>query len=199
MNREKKPRNKMSLSELNPLNLWESLGLNQDGESVDNLTNEPFEDEGVVIPSNGCFENEDEKKAYEGFLEDFSITQTKGKENSEGDCEASMKISSGIQPQKVETPIISSQKGSLFIWALLKQEAERSKLFSVNHVFKDNIFKCMRDEGVSMNVEFDEMDFDEIASFLERKKLIRTARQAVRITQQFTKLFHESYGAWLVF
>ena len=196
MNRKEKPKKEVKFSDLSPLELWDRLGLNQKGGSVDNLTNEPFEDDGVIIPLNGHFESDEDGEAYKSFLEDFSKAKTQGKEKPKEDCKASMK--KGIQPQKVENPIISPEKGSLFIWALL-QTQRSGKLSSVNHVFKDNIFKCMRDEGVSMNVEFDEMDFDEIASFLERKKLIRTARQAVRITQQFAKLFHESYGAWLVF
>ena len=197
MNRKEEPKNGVLLSELNPLKLWEKLELNQDGESVDDLTNESLEDEGVVIPSNECFENEDEKNAYGIFLEDFSTTQTKVRENPEGDCKASP----GIQPQKIEKPIISPIKGSLFIFALLNQESKRSKrLSSVNHLFKDNLFKCMRDMGLSMTprVVFDEADFDEISTFLEEEKLIRTARKALRITQQFSKRFHECYGAWLV-
>ena len=195
MNRKEKPKKEVKFSDLSPLELWDRLGLNQKGGSVDNLTNEPFEDDGVIIPLNGHFESDEDGEAYKSFLEDFSKAKTQGKEKPKEDCKASMK--KGIQPQKVENPIISPEKGSLFIWALL-QTQRSGKLSSVNHVFKDEILKCMMDKGIAMAVEFDAQDFDEISKYLEGNKLIKTAKAAMRITQEFSNLFHERYG-WLVF
>ena len=168
MKKKEKPKAEVSFSELNPLELWGKLRLEQDVESVD-------------VISQPSFESEEAEEAYKAFMEDSQSAQVQETEKSK---------------------IIPSSKGSLFIWALLKEESKRSKrLSSVNHLFKDDVFKCIchKSRHTNPKVEFDEQDFDEIASFLERKKLIRTARQAVRITQEFAKLFHESYGAWLVF
>lgn len=139
------------------------------------------EAESVDIINQPSFENEEAETAYQAFMEDFSEVQSQETEKS---------------------TIISPSKGSLFIWGLLKEESKRSKrLSSVNHLFKDDVFRCIcrKSRRITPKVDFDEMDFDEISKYLEEKKLIRTAKQAVRITQEFAKLFHECYGAWLVF
>lgn len=168
MKKKEKPKAEVLFSELNPLELWGKLRLEQDVESVD-------------VISQPSFESEEAEKAYKAFMEDSQSAQVQETEKSK---------------------IIPSSKGSLFIWALLKEESKRSKrLSSVNHLFKDDVFKriCRKSRRTAPKIDFDEMDFDEISKYLEEKKLIITAKQAVRITQEFAELFHECYGAWLVF
>lgn len=137
------------------------------------------EAESVDVINQPLFENEESQKAYEAFMEDFSEVQDQETEKSK---------------------VILPSKGSLFIWGLLKEESKRSKrLSSVNHLFKDDVFRSISQKSRQTKVNFDEMDFDEITRYLEGKCLIRTSRAAVRITRDFAKRFHEAYGAWLVF
>lgn len=137
------------------------------------------ETESVDIINQPSFESEEAEKAYAAFMEDFSEVQSQETEKS---------------------TIISPSKGSLFIWGLLKEESKRSKrLSSVNHLFKDDVFRSISQKSRRTKVDFDEMDFDEISRYLESKCLIRTSKAAIRITRNFAKLFHECYGAWLVF
>lgn len=124
------------------------------------------------------FQDEESRKAFEAFRMDCGMVQEEG-------------------PEVIQ---ISNTKGSLFIWALLKEESKRSKkLSSVNHLFKDDVFKTISQKSKRMNVEFDEADFDEISKYLEDKRLIKTSIAAIRITRNFASLFHERYFAWLVF
>ena len=127
------------------------------------------------------FENEEEKNAYLAFEKD---------------------LADDLKDESETVTEIEACKGSLFIWAVLKQESKRSKrLSSTNHLFKDDIFRCIcsKSRKVSPEMEFDETDFDEISKYLEDKRLVRTSRDGIRITRDFEKLFHSSYEAWLVF
>lgn len=144
------------------------------------LTQPSVEKESTGVFSPPPFLDEERRKAFEAFRED---------------CDTA-------EEEREEIVQISKEKGSLFIWALLKEEAKRSrKLSSVNHLFKDDVFECICQKGqtITPKVEFEEQDFDEIAEYLESKNLIKTATEAIRITRGFAKLFHKKYGAWLVF
>lgn len=98
---------------------------------------------------------------------------------------------------------IKSEKGSLFIWALLKQCSNRSKthkkLSSICHLFKDDVFATARYVGRKYKISFEEKDFDEISKFLVNKDLVRTSKDGIRITRKVASLFHQKYHAWLVF
>ena len=135
--------------------------------------------EPVGIDDPEMFDDEESRRAYEAFKSDLK----------------------GENLASPDLVMISSEKGSLFIWALLKEESKRSqKLSSTNHLFKDDVLRSMRAKGKKMTpkVGFDELDFDDITNYLEEKRLVRTSRDGIRITQNFTKLFHECYNAWLV-
>lgn len=148
---------------LNPLELWGRLGLQQFPEPIS------MED-----PE---FDDDEEKRAYETFKRDL-----------EGEMPSSQNL------------IISSDKGSVFIWSLLKEESRRSdQLSSINHLFRDDVFNCIDCKCKQMEIEFDEEDFDEIIRYLETMRLIQTSRDGIRITQHFHSLFHECYEGWLVF
>ena len=132
-------------------------------------------EEGAFLPH---FPDEESRKAFEAFREDCDMAQEE-------------------EPEVVQ---ISNEKGSIFIWALLKEESKRSdKLSSTNHLFKDEIFGTISQKSRDINVDFDEMDFDEICEYLKQKHLIVTEKAAILITRSFAPLFHEKYGAWLVF
>lgn len=126
------------------------------------------------------FSSEESRLAYEAFREE---------------CPQETEIS--------EEMSIPSDKGSLFIWALLKQCSKRSKtdkkLSSVNHLFKDDVARTARYTGKRLGIQIDEEDFDNICSYLQQKRLVATSRDSIRITKHFTELFHERYNAWLVF
>ena len=129
----------------------------------------------MFLPS---FQDEECRMAFEAFRQDCGMGQEE------------------VQ----ETIQISNEKGSLFIWALLKEESKRSKkLSSVNHLFKDDVFRTVSQKSKRTKVDFDEMDFDEISKYLEDRHLVKTSTAAIRITRNFASLFHEKYGAWLVF
>lgn len=165
-----KPGVDINFNSLSPLELWEKLGLAQpSGEKKST---------GDFFSPPSSFQDEESRMAFEAFLSDCDM----------------------VPEEEQEAVPISKEKGSLFIWALLEEESKRSeKLSSVNHLFKDDVFKSAIQKGKSIEVDFDEEDFDEISSYLEEKHLIRTATEAIRITRYFTALFHKKYGAWLVF
>ena len=127
------------------------------------------------------FEDDEVKRAYEAFKLDFR-----------GD-------------QKVSQDFITivSEKGSVFIWSLLKEESKYSpmpKLSSKKFLFKDSLFKriCKKVEEYG-DFTFSEKDFEDIVLFLEDRRLVRTSVDGIRTTQHFAKLFHDCYNAWLVF
>lgn len=164
------PRVEIKFSSLSSLELWERLGLSQPRVEKKS-TGEIF--------SPPRFRDEESKMAFEVFRQDCDISQEEEQEDA-------------VQ--------ISEDKGGLFIWALLKEESKRSKkLSSVNHLFKNDVLKTMSRKGVRIGVEFEEADLDEICHYLEQKGLIKTSKDAIRITRKFASLFHEKYGAWLVF
>lgn len=142
------------------------------------LTQPSVEKESTNIFPPPPFWDDESRKAFEAFRMDCGMVQEEG-------------------PEVIQ---ISNTKGSLFIWALLKEMSKRSKkLSSVNHLFKDDVFKTISQKSKRMNVDFDEADFDEISEYLEDKHLVKTSTAAIRITRYFAPLFHENYGARLVF
>lgn len=156
-------------SAINPLELWKNLRLEQPVDAF--ATQEPEK-----------FESEEEKEAYEAFRNDL-----KGEKND-----------------YQELAIIPCEKGSLFIWSLLKEESRRSprpKLSSKKFLFKDDLFKriCKKTKECCSNLDFSEKDFEDIALYLENKKLVLTSIDGIRTTQHFAKRFHECYNAWLNF
>jgi hypothetical protein len=133
-------------------------------------------DSNVMDPQG--FDDEESKMAYEAFKNDFR---------------GENQIGQGI--------VISSKKGSIFIWSLLKACSKRSptsKLSSKKILFKDKLFInfCKR-MGELKRITFNEKDFEDISIYLENKNLIERFPDAVRFTQHFTDLFHEKYNAWL--
>jgi hypothetical protein len=128
------------------------------------------------------FDDEESRRAYEAFRNDFS-----------GEKKTSRDFIS-----------IVADKGSIFIWSLLKEESRRSpmpKLSSKKFLFKDNLYKriCKKVKEVRSNFDFSERDFEDIILYLENKKLILTSLDGIRMTQHFATLFHKKYNAWLVF
>ena len=128
------------------------------------------------------FENDEAKRAYEAFKIDFG-RETKASR---------------------DLITIVSDKGSIFIWALLKEVSKRSpmsKLSSKKFLFKDSLLKriCKKVEECGSNFTFSEKDFEDIILYLESRRLVLTSTDGIRTTQHFTKLFHEKYNAWLVF
>jgi hypothetical protein len=126
------------------------------------------------------FDDEESKRAYEAFRVDLN-----GERGG-------------------ELTLISSDKGSIFIWSLLKCESMRSplpKLSSKKFLFKDKLFEriCKKIKKSYPNIEFSEKDFEDIALYLEGKKLVCTSIDGIRITKHFTDLFHNCYAAKLVF
>ena len=128
------------------------------------------------------FDSEESKRAYEAFMSD--LTREKTTLN--------------------DPTLISSEKGSVFIWSLLKEESKRCpkpKLSSKKLLFTDNLFKriCRKTKDCRLNSNFSQKDFEDIILYLEKKRLVYTLGGAIRTTQHFAKLFHEKYNAWLVF
>ena len=128
------------------------------------------------------FEDDEAKRAYEAFKTDF------GKE------------------RKTSRDLITivAEKGSVFIWSLLKEESKRSpmpKLSSKKFLFKDNLFKriCKKVKEFGLSSNFSEKDFEDVILYLENKKLVLTSVDGIRTTQHFAELFHRRYNAWLVF
>ena len=164
----------IQFSSISPLELWDRLGLAQP--RVETEQDEVFD------PLFSQFLDEESMAAYAAFKEDCLTSEDFETEN---------------------VVLISSEKGSLFLWALLHENGKRSKkekkLSSINHIFKDDMLATIRRKGKKIRVSFDEEDFDTIASFLQNKSLVRTSENGIRVTQKFAKLFHERYNAWLVF
>ena len=153
-------------STIDPLELWNKLGLEQ---KIDSNLMDPQE-----------FESEEEKMAYEIFKNDFR---------------GENQIGQGV--------VISSEKGSIFIWSLLKAESKRApnqKLSSKKFLFKDKLFVnfCKR-IGELKRITFTEKDFEDISIYLENKNLVERCPDSIRFTHHFTDLIHKKYGAWLVF
>lgn len=128
------------------------------------------------------FADEESKKAYEAFKSDLK----------------------GEVLAQQELILIPSDKGSLFVWSLLKEESRHSpmpKLSSKKFLFKDSVFKriCRKVKNSYPNIDFSEKDFEDVILYLEGKKLVLTSIDGVRTTQHFAKLFHDCYNAWLVF
>lgn len=165
----------IQFSSISPLELWERLGLAQPS-----VKKEPRRTELNLFPTQ--FLSEEDMRAYAAFMEDCPL----------------------FDDYEMEDVItISPAKGSLFLWALLQENGKRSrkakKLSSINHILKDDMWSTIRRKGKKVKVPFEEEDFDTIASFLQKKNLVRTSKEAIRITRMFTKLFHEKYKAWVVF
>jgi hypothetical protein len=128
------------------------------------------------------FENEESKRAYLVFKRDF------GREK-----QASRDLIS-----------IDPNKGSIFIWSLLKEISKRSprpKLSSKKFLFKDDLFKriCKKVDELLPDVEFSKKDFEDITIYLENRKLVTTSVDGIRATQHFARRFHVRYEKWLVF
>lgn len=128
------------------------------------------------------FEDDEARRAYEAFKNDFN-----------GEKKASRDLIT-----------IVSDKGSIFIWSLLKEVSKRSpmpKLSSKKFLFKDNLFKriCKKMEECRAGITFSEKDFEDIILYLESRRLVLTSTDGIRATQHFAELFHRSYNAWLVF
>ena len=159
----------IQFSEIDPLELWRSLRLEQPQESFEMEGPEKFDDEEAM-------------RAYEAFRSDLD----------------------GEPLTQQEIILIPSDKGSLFIWSLLKAESKRSpmpKLSSKKFLFKDKLFKMIykKIRESYPNIDFSEKDFEDIILYLEGRKLVRTSIDGIRTTQHFSQVFHESYNAWLVF
>jgi hypothetical protein len=136
-------------------------------------------DSNVLDPQE--FDDDESKRAYEVFKKDFSGEELLG--------------------QGFAT--IPSEKGSIFIWALLKAESKRApnpKLSSKKFLFKDKLFKgiCKKAENCK-GIVFSEKDFEDVILYLEAKRLIKTSVDGIRTTQHFADLFNKYYDAWLVF
>jgi len=128
------------------------------------------------------FENEEAKMAYEAFKSDFD------------------------REKKASRDLISidPNKGSIFIWSLLKEISERTprpKLSSKKFLFKDDLFKriCKKVDELLPNVGFSKKDFEDISIYLENENLVKTSVDGIRITQHFTMRFHAQYEKRLIF
>jgi hypothetical protein len=128
------------------------------------------------------FEDDEAKRAYEAFKLDFS----------------------GERKVSQDLITIVAEKGSIFIWSLLKEESRHSpmpKLSSKKFLFKDTLLKriCKKVKELDSNSDFSERDFEDIILYLENRRLVLTSMDGIRTTQHFAELFHKSYNAWLVF
>ena len=159
----------VKLSSLSPVEIWERLGLAQPRDEK-----EPEE----IFSEN--FLDEESRRAFETFRQDCPL-----------------------EKEPVTMEFISSKKGGIFLISLLKECARRSpsekKKSSVNYIFKDDVEKRMAKEGRKSHISFDNEEFDKIAKFLKEKHLVALSRDGIRITRTFSALFHQSYGARLVF
>lgn len=147
----------------------------------------------------GLAQPSDKKEPIEVFsLDSMDPEDKKIFEAFRKDCPCPMDVA-----DEATEVIIPSNKGSLFVWALLKQCSNRSKtnkkLSSVNHLFKDDVARTARYAGKKLGVAIDELDFDRICCYLQQKHLVETSQDGIRITRQLASLFHEKYEAWLVF
>ena len=155
-------------STINPLEPWKKMGLQQLAEPT------------LQDPTD--FENDEAKRAYEAFKNDF-----RGEKNASRDLIT-----------------IDPNKGSIFIWSLLKEISKRSpkpKLSSKKFLFKDDLFKriCKKVNELLPDVEFSKKDFDDITIYLENRNLVTTSVDGIRATQHFARRFHVQYEKWLVF
>ena len=158
-------------SDIEPLELWEKLGLEQP----------PLESFPLQEPTN--FVDDESKKAYEVFRNDL--------------------ISEKSVPN--DLALISSDKGSIFLWSLLKEESNRCpkpKLSSKKLLFKDVLFKRICEKAkrkkCRLSSDFSKKDFEDIILYLEKKRLVYTLGDVIRTTQHLTNLLHQRY-AWIVF
>ena len=162
-------RAEIPLSSLSPVEIWERLGLAQPREEK--------EPEEIFSKS---FRSEESRRAFEAFRQDCPL-----------------------EDEPVTMEFIPSIKGGVFLISLLKECARRSprekKMSSTNHIFKDDVEKRMAKEGRKNHISFENEEFDKIARFLKGKHLVALSRDGIRITRTFSSLFHEAYGAWLVF
>ena len=169
------PRNEVHLSSISPFELWERLGLAQPREEKE-LNPDVFSPD---------FLDEENLAAFEAFRKDcpFDVDdQDSGFFGSISD-------------------VVSSDKGGLFLWALLNEYSKRleKKLSSINVVFKDELYESITQVGDRYGIDFEEEDLDRVCRFLSKKGLIRSSRDSIRITRRLSKLFHEKFQAWLAF
>ena len=130
------------------------------------------------------FADDESKRAYEAFRNDLT-------------CEKSV-------PN--DLALISSEKGSIFLWSLLKVEKTRSpklKVSSKKLFFKDVLFKRIcekaKEKKCRLSSDFSQKDFEDIILYLEKKRLVSTLGDVIRTTQHLTELLHQKYDdAWLV-
>jgi len=130
------------------------------------------------------FADDESKKAYEVFIKD--LTNEKSVTN--------------------DLTFISSEKGAIFLWLLLKEEKKRCpkpKLSSKKLFFKDVLFERIcektKEKKCRLSSDFSKKDFEDIILYLEGKRLVYTSDDAIRTTQHLTELLHQIYnGAWLV-
>lgn len=167
----------IQFSSISPLELWSKLGLLQASERGSS-------GESSIMPSQLFGEEEgisDEEcmRAFEVFRSDFS----------------------SLVSDEMEVPIselvISEDKGSLFIWALLFEFGKLGKMTSLHPIFKDVMACTILQKGQELGILFEAQDFDDISSFLQNKGLIQSSKESIEITQKFHQLFHKKFG-WLI-
>lgn len=170
VDKNQQPLAEVKFSSLSSLELWEKLGLAQPRVEKKS-TGEIF--------SPPPFQDEESRLAFEAFRQDCDIE---------------------TQEEEPGTIQISNEKGSIFIWSLLKEQSKRKskKLSSVHHLFKDKVFETISRESGRKKVTFYEEDFDVISNYLEEKHLVKTSTAGIRITRGLEKLLHEKYG-WIEF
>ena len=130
------------------------------------------------------FADDESQKAYEAFRND--LTSEKSVPN--------------------DLTLISSDKGSIFLWSLLKVEKTRCpklKVSSKKLFFKDVLFKRIcekaKEKKCRLSSDFSQKDFEDIILYLEKKRLVSTLGDVIRTTQHLTELLHQKYDdAWLV-
>ena len=138
--------------------------------------------ESSILQDPISFEDDESRMAYEAFKKDFCME--------------------GVPSQ--DLMVIPAEKGSIFVWALLKEISERcpkGKLSSKKLLFTDVLLDRIRrkTKGCCRNADFSEKDFEDIILYLEKKKLVHALGGAIRMTQHLTGLLHNSYHAWLGF
>lgn len=168
----KKHSRKIKFSDINPQELWTKLGLIQSNENQSNLY-----ELGDDVMQSAQIIDEESRRAYEAFMEDFS--------------EVSSEMSS------LTETFIPEDKGSLFIWALLFEFGKLRKMTSLHPIFKDDMAGVILQKGQELGIVFEAQDFDDISSFLQNKGLIQPSKESIEITQKFHQLFHKKIG-WLV-
>lgn len=105
------------------------------------------------------------------------------------------------EKESFEEPVISEDKVSIFIWALLEEISKRSKkVTSLCLILKDDMCSTIAMKAKELNIQFEEEDFDAVANFLQSKGLISTSMDGIRVAKgkgKFTDLLHKAYHAWL--